>query len=1100
MPPDLPQDARILVSSGARATEALLVGLLAPLVEAARADWRLLELPVRIVVSSRSLRDHVSALLVRRFGPAVAGIEIETLQGLARGLLERVQEPAAPGEALLPILVRAAAQREPLLAQELGALDDGFGAVAGSVRDLLDAGRIRESAEAAEEALAGVPAPAASRARACALVRVACAIASELERLGIDSRASLLARACDALLRDPERALPQRAVIVHGFADATGVATDLLEALVRVCGARVLLDRPPDPCDPGRPDPGCAFSERFAGRLGSAAALAVLPQPPEAPPAPSLLRAQGGESELRGIALRVRALLDEGKTPESIGVVARTLAPYALRLRAHFDRLGIAFSALGARSGPDGTGRRIAAVLSLIERRGETPADVWLDALAQPRAADASLADLRLALHALGVGRLAQLAALDVPQRLGGEARYALPVRHGISLAEDESGELRPRAERRSVASETLFALAVRAHRTCEAFAAWPAEAPLASHLAHANDLLVQALGWSDADPASAPLLGMLAQLAADLPPGPRLGVAELLLLLREVCEALGSRPLGGAGAGVQVLDAIEARARTFEHLFVLGMNRDLFPRIVTEDPLLSDVVRRGLREHGAGVMPDLPLKLGGHDEERYLFAQLLTASPHVTLSWQAVDDDGKERAVSTFIERLWLAGRAKDAEKLPTLWSPSPCAGARPAGEHLVLAGLHAGRAAVAKLLPLALAEIAAGSAAGERAAVDAVARSRLAALDLLEPRGAARGELGPAFGFIGERAAGDARGAGLAITTLEKLAWCPWQAFLSRVLHVEPAPDALEALPAVDALLLGSLLHACVEAIVKAALATEDTSLVAALARGAVRVPWPSDTNMRRLATEHAGVLLEREGMALPGLARVLAERALPLLREVFEQVWRPAEGRPALYGAELTGTLTVPDADGRPRTISFRADLVEKGAERPRLIDLKSGGTFSKAKGEGTRRKHMLASIARGRTLQAAAYTRAAGGDGTYLYADPARSDGHPVFTVLHDDDEMSQTFDEVLRTLLAAWDRGSFLPRLEQPEGSSQRSPCVSCQVAEACARGDSGARRRLARWAAAPPRAEGPALAAARALFWLPARPATGDGAPEEEGG
>ena len=45
----------------------------------------------------------------------------------------------------------------------------------------------------------------------------------EVEKLGIDSRASLLARACDALLRDPERALPQRAVIVHGFADATGV-------------------------------------------------------------------------------------------------------------------------------------------------------------------------------------------------------------------------------------------------------------------------------------------------------------------------------------------------------------------------------------------------------------------------------------------------------------------------------------------------------------------------------------------------------------------------------------------------------------------------------------------------------------------------------------------------------------------------------------------------------------------------------------------------------------------------------------------------------------------------------------------------------------
>ena len=1101
MSPAPSSNARILVAAGARATETLLLECLEPLVQAARSDWRLLAKPVRIVVPSRSLRDHVSATLVGRFGPALAGLEIQTLHGLALEILDRMRAPAAPGEALLPILVRAAAKREPLFVCELGALHDGFGAVVGSVRDLLDAGHVRENADVIEEALASHPGAAEERERAGALVRVTREVSARLEQLGLDSRASLLGRAADALRREPERALPQRAVLVHGFADATGVATDLVEALVRACGARVLLDRPPDPSDPGLSDSGCAFTERFAARLESAGELALLPQAQPAPPEIHLLRAPGGEAEVRGVSLRVRALLDARVASESIGVVARTLTPYALRIRSHFDRLGIPFSTLRARSGPDGGGRRIEAFLALLERRGETPADRWLDALAPMLRGTTSLADLRMALHALGAARVEQVAALDIPRRLQGRPSYALPVRHGITLEEDEDGELRARGERRRVPREALCTLVSRAARLCEALLAWPDEAPLGEHLDRVQDLVVQALGWAEEEPACALLLGTLAQLAADLPASMRMDGQELLLLLRGACDVLGSRPLGGAGAGVQVLDATEARARTFTHLFVLGMNRDLFPRVVLEDPLLPDALRRGLLEHGMGVLPDLPLKLGGFEEERYLFAQLLTASPHVTLSWQSVDDDGKERAVSTFVERLWLAGRAPAAEALPTLWSPGPGMGPRPAAEHLVLAGLHGSRAAFGRLLPLALAEVAAETVATGRLDADAVAHARMAALDLLEPRGTAPNEIGPAFGFIGERHEGDSRGAGLAITTLEQIAWCPWQAFLTRVLHVEPGPDALGALPAVDALLLGSVLHASVEAIVRASLPEEEPSLEAALRRGAVAVPWPSDTDLRQIVAQNAERLLEAEGIASPGLVRVLAERAQPLLREVFEHVWRQEQGRPAFFGTELTGALRVRDDDDRLREITFRADLAQEVAGGPCLIDLKTGRPISEAKTEKTRRGHLLKSVARGRSLQALAYACAASGQGRYLYANPERSRGNPVCSVSHDDAELLGLFDEAVRTLLAAWDRGSFLPRLERPEGSEGKPPCDFCQVTEACARGDSGARRRLARWATAEPERSGPgaaALAAARAVFRLPARQSKHDGTAGEE--
>jgi inactivated superfamily I helicase len=107
--------------------------------------------------------------------------------------------------------------------------------------------------------------------------------------------------------------------------------------------------------------------------------------------------------------------------------------------------------------------------------------------------------------------------------------------------------------------------------------------------------------------------------------------------LLEGQLEKAGASNLGGAGGGVQVLSVTEARGRTFHHLFVCGLNRDVFPRTVREDPLLPDDLRRILRR----VLPDVPVKRSGFDEERYLFAQRLSASPAVTLSWQAADDDG---------------------------------------------------------------------------------------------------------------------------------------------------------------------------------------------------------------------------------------------------------------------------------------------------------------------------------------------------------------------------------------------------------------------------------------------------------------------------
>ncbi len=279
--------ARVWVVHGARAAEALLLERLEEYLAETALEPRLLGRPVRVVVPSRSLTAHLSALLVARRGRSLAGVTFQTLFAVAAEILERAGEPVPRGSLLFEILAERAAREQPALVRGLEGLVDGYAGVFGTVRDLLDAGFERAHAEAADEALATLGPAEASRAaveRARALVRVAARVEAEGRRLGIGRTSHLLRRAAEILALDPERFLPGRALYVHGFADATGLATDLLTALLRRPGARLLLDRPLDPASPpDLPSWETAFSERFAGRL-ELVARAEPARPKTAPP------------------------------------------------------------------------------------------------------------------------------------------------------------------------------------------------------------------------------------------------------------------------------------------------------------------------------------------------------------------------------------------------------------------------------------------------------------------------------------------------------------------------------------------------------------------------------------------------------------------------------------------------------------------------------------------------------------------------------------------------------------------------------------------------------------------------------------------------
>ncbi|HYO12374.1 MAG TPA: PD-(D/E)XK nuclease family protein, partial [Thermoanaerobaculia bacterium] len=885
VPPPSPP-GRVLVARGALAAEALLLERIGALVEEARREPRLLALPVRIVVPSRSLRAHLGAAIVRARGRSVAGVTVQTLYGLAREILERAGEVPLAGEPLFGVIAQRRAREEAVLRRGLDGLVDGFGAVVGTVRDLIDAGFEPEHADGVDEALATDGPGLASRAeveRARALVRVAAGTVERMQDLRLGFRAALLRRALELLDADPERTLPSRAVLVHGFADAIGVATDLLEGLLRRRSAWLVLDRPAEPLGDGVEK---AFTERFTGRLVLAVGTLepAAPRQVQSPPVVKSFEALGGEAEAREVARRVRDLLDGGARPEGIGLVARDLGPYRLPLRRHLGRLGVPFSGVGERGSLEPAGRRARAFLELLRRGEDVPADRWLDAVAsfpsgnRERALTGSLlVDLRLGFASLGAARLRDVAALPVETVLQGDS-YPLPIRQGLRSAgpEEDSdaegdghGEAHTYANRRRVAGFQIRRAVRSADRLCRRLSSWPEEAPAGVHLHKVGRLLVGSLGWRREDDSVRPVFAALEELDRELPPDFPLHRDELRLLLERLLDGAGASALGGQGGGVQVLSVIEARSRTFDHAFVLGLNRDVFPRGIREDPLLPDDLRLVLQR----VLPDVPVKRSGFDEERYLFAQLLSASPAVTLSWQAADDDGRPLSPSPLVERLRERIGPVKAPALHALPAAGPLPGLRPADEHAILAGLHAPRRWFGRVLPLALEEVRAGLAGSLPLAAADLAASRLAVLDEMDPDlrtpegRAVRSRLGPYFGFIGrprgER--GDPRLRPLYVTHLENLAACPWQLFLGRLLRIEPTPDPLAALPGIDPPLLGNVVHAALARLSRERTPRSASGLPEPLE--AVAVSWPPPEKLDWMVLEEAGRLLADEGIVLPG-----------------------------------------------------------------------------------------------------------------------------------------------------------------------------------------------------------------------------------------
>ena len=546
--------------------------------------------------------------------------------------------------------------------------------------------------------------------------------------------------------------------------------------------------------------------------------------------------------------------------------------------------------------------------------------------------------------------------------------------------------------------------------------------------------------------------------------------------------------PLGGSGGGVQVLDVTEARGRTFEQLFVMGLARDAFPRSVREDPLLPDALRERVRD----VLPDVPVKKLGHDEERYLFAELVASSPQVTLSWPLASDEGRPCARSSFVERLRWAGAFAEPALARSVLAPAPSGPAQLLSleEHVLRAALFGPPQRLDAVFPIALRGIAGEILErGPASAVDPLAASRLAVLREVEGK-AFRGapQLGPYYRLRGTPARGERSPRGAALRHDARAAVALRLADLSRA---APAPRGA---PRCRRRAAGNR-HA-------AARLGGSPSDRRGLPRGG-RSPGARARGRRPLARRRAAGgdrgkrprwRSSRTRAFRSGASRACSRsgrfRIVLRARSLDQAEPAPIE----IVAVERERSIDVADARGRAHALCFRADRIERIGGRERLTDFKTGRPISKKKTEATRRADFIAAVARGEVLQPVAYARSTQGEGSgrLLYLRPDLSDDMTEFSAPRGDVGLGEAFDTALHGLFDAWNAGSFFPRLLGPDLDQEPTACQFCAVAQACLRGDTGARRRFAAWLEASENDREPRLAVAELsllrLFRLGAAP------------
>ena len=556
-----------------------------------------------LVVPNRLDVDRVERDLIRR-APALLAGSIGTFDDLFRHIAD-----GEGGSEVASDAQRSLAVRRVIAAGELDSLS-ASSSTAGFADTLLQAIGELESGLVDFERLDGE------------LAALAAAYREELARLGLRDRDGMRRVAVERLRGDLD-AWSGRPIFAYGFEDLTGAEWALVEALAGRTDVTVSV-----PYEPGR----AAFAalSRTVEDLAALAGPAIeeLPRSPVGPLPASLLRLERdlfadevrpepldgsirflegagtrGTAEL--VAAELAGLLRGGTAPESVGVVCESVDRWRAPLEAAFTQLDVPYA------------------LEHQRRLGETPFGRAL------------LSFLRF--EWLGGGRDDLFAFLRSP--------FSGLDRRSVDFVE---GRLRGRAvaDRARVEEESEKLRGAPVPVLVELRAA---SDPVAGARELIATMLRNAWGLESPPTTDQAQLDARAYRAAERTLGELAAVlrSEIEITTDDVLGALErtrvapERPTPGR---VSVLDHERARTRTFDVVFVLGLEEGAFPRRSRPSPLLGDELRKEL-----GSRLERPDAV---ERDRYLFyTTCARAVQRLVLVREAAGDEGTPREPSPFWE-----------------------------------------------------------------------------------------------------------------------------------------------------------------------------------------------------------------------------------------------------------------------------------------------------------------------------------------------------------------------------------------------------------------------------------------------------------------
>lgn len=369
---------------------------------------------------------------------------------------------------------------------------------------------------------------------------------------------------------------------------------------------------------------------------------------------------------------------------------------------------------------------------------------------------------------------------------------------------------------------------------------------------------------------------------------------------------------------GVKLIPMMRARGLTCKALVLMGLSSGVFPRRAEEDYFLGDTTRAEVARRAGALGHRLPLKSRLTDEMLLLFYLLNTSAEMI--HWVVPETDGEGRLVAptSWIQHFihqWKETQPRSLDRI----TPSPIEQARFLKDLDPVEG---------SCLPPEFAFLLGSGFSGKLFDSEAVPdpwRTILFA-DETSPE---------FFGRVSSAAYGQQEEV-LRVTSLEKLAKCPYMFFAECLLGIAPLEE--QVFPySVNPMEQGSLLHACLEKLFR------NSEAIAPAFRRFLQHPEDVDSVAGEVIKDNPGSRL------VPGTMRKALQNRIA--STILEYLRYAAENTPEGWVFEsLEQRMSKPFPKLPLVSVSGKADRIDRETAKGNLkiIDYKSGYKNDLSKG--------------------------------------------------------------------------------------------------------------------------------------------------------